>query len=84
MDAAMAKSDVDTVIKRLVDYRESVDDFHKIWFEDAMKLARSLNIQPEIPRRCTVQRHRSNTPADTPEVYYQRVVTIPMLGNYYM
>ena len=36
---------------------------------------------PCLPRMCSGQKHRSNTPASDPCEYYRRTITIPLLDH---
>ena len=36
---------------------------------------------PTLPRICSRQRHRSNVPADSPQEYYRRTVSVPFLDH---
>ena len=66
----------------LQEVRESVNIHHKQWFDVATALAQRANAcPPELPRRCMHQAARDNTPADTPEMYYKRTVSIPFLDE---
>ena len=45
-------------------------------------LWRPKNLQrPSIPRRCGRQTQRENCPAETPEIYYRRVIAIPYVDD---
>ena len=47
-----------------------------------MNLGQKLNAsEPQLPRLCAVQQHRSNTPGDTPEEYYCHTISIPFLDT---
>ena len=57
----------------------SIDIHHKQWYDTAVSLGQKVNASPpQLPRRC-MQTGRSNTPADTPEMYYKRTVSIPFV-----
>ena len=62
-------------------YLENIDMTHADWYELAVELAESINVSPSMPRRAGAQRHRNNIPADNPEEYYKRSISIPMLGE---
>ena len=48
----------------------------------AVALCQKVNASaPELPRCCSCQTSRSNTPGDTPEVYYRRTISIPFLDE---
>ena len=56
----------------------SEEEFH-IWFQDIKKLADDEDIAVVIPKLALRQASRSNTPADSPEVYFRQNVMIPFL-----
>ncbi|XP_064406466.1 52 kDa repressor of the inhibitor of the protein kinase-like [Halichondria panicea] len=71
-DICQAYSDVKTVIATLQDVRKNMVSKHRTWHETAITLGEKVNAsQPQLPRRCSVQTSRSNTPGETPEVYYR-------------
>ena len=81
-DICQAYSDVKTVIATLQDVRKNMVSKHRTWHETAITLGEKVNAsQPQLPRRCSVQTSRSNTPGETPEVYYRRIVSIPFLDE---
>ena len=55
------------------------EEFHS-WFEEIKTFADSLDISVSIPRTASRQVHRSNVPAETPEVYYRRNIMLPFLN----
>ena len=59
--------------------RAGVDSFHDLVYKEALELASSVNVNELIPRFASRQQHRQNTPAASPEEYYKRVLTIPIL-----
>ena len=73
---------VEDVQEQVRELREEVDKWHKVWFEMAVDVAEAVNTEePSIPRRCGRQTQRSNVPADVPEVYYRRTLTVPFLDH---
>ena len=80
-DICNAYSEVDNVIHTLCEIREKINSHHKKWYDTATTLGSAVNTLPSIPRRCSRQRGRSNVPANTPEVYYRRSITIPFLDE---
>ena len=57
----------------------AIDVKHREWFEKAKEMAALVNVQPALPRTCGRQQHRDSHEADSPEEYFRRIVTIPML-----
>ena len=54
---------------------------HSKWYDEAVKLALSVNVDPSRPRTVQRQVHRSNTPAESVSLYYERTVTLPFLDH---
>lgn len=81
LDVVGALKEVKTVHETLKDKRQMVDDFHSQAFKEAAAIGETVGIVPSIPRLCSRQTRRNNTPADTPEDYYKRVITIPFLDH---
>lgn len=44
-------------------------------------MCREVGTEPSIPRRCSKQRNRANTPAQTASECYKRILTIPLLDH---
>ena len=81
-DICLAYREVTSVVTALTELRQNIDVKHKEWFDVAVGLGQTVNAsEPQLPRRCNIQRGRSNTPGDTPEVYYRRTVSIPFLDE---
>ena len=55
------------------------EEFHS-WFEEIKTFADSLNTTVSTPRLASRQAHRSNVPAESPEVYYRRNIMLPFLN----
>ena len=64
------RDDVDT------HYRHRMDETKKMWEYNGVELC--------IPRLCGRQQHRDNVPAGTPDEYYKRNLTIPLLDHVLM
>lgn len=61
-------------------FREFVDKYHRLWYQEAIDLANQLDVEECVPRCVNRQKNRNNMPAESPEEYYKRIVTIPVLG----
>jgi hypothetical protein len=81
MDMVSSSHLIDACKLRLQSFRENATNYHSDWYDEAVELARKLNTEPSIPRRCARQTHRENVPASTPAEYYLRCLTIPFLGS---
>ena len=81
-DICEAFNDIKCVSLELQNARSDIDTFYGTCFEEAVKLSESVGAHgPTLPRICSRQRHRSNVPADTPQEYYRRTVTVPFLDH---
>ena len=80
LTVAMAGSMIEGTKTQLRGFRSEVDAFSDMWYQEVVKLAAEVGVEPSIPRRCGRQTHRLNTLADTPKSYFLRTVTIPFLG----
>lgn len=81
-DICHAYKEVSTVEKALNEVRKNIDTQHKKWFDDAVALGSKINAsEPQLPRWCSRQTARSNTPGDKPEIYYKRSISIPFIDE---
>lgn len=80
MDIVSATDMIGGCERTLRNFRSDVEKYHADWFQMACNLASGLNTEPSIPRVCGRQTHRNNHPAESPEQYYKRTITIPFLG----
>lgn len=80
IDIAFARNSIDEVYKTLKGYREDMDSYHKLWYQEAKELAVKLGVDEKVPRVCSRQTSRSNYRAESPEAYYRQAITIPTLG----
>ena len=81
LDICNAYAEVNTVVSVLQDVRDDVVTHHKAWYQIAVATGDKVGATQTIPRRCGRQTARSNVPADTPEEYYRRAITIPFLDE---
>ena len=86
MDVATCTEEAAVVKQKIRAFRDNVDSYHKTWYQAAVELANSISVEPSIPRRVQRQKNRNNVPAESPEEYYRRVITVPLLGKrvYYL
>ena len=81
-DICQAYSEVSSVVTALSEVRSTIDVKHTEWFDIAIALGQKVNAPPpQLPRRCNRQTARSNTPGETPEIYYKRTISIPFLDE---
>ena len=81
LDVIQGISLIQDVQMQLKDVRKGIDDWHKSWYEFALKVAEDVGVEPSIPRRCSRQTQRDNVEGESPEVYYRRSLTIPFLEH---
>ncbi len=68
------------LMSTLQDVGKNLESRHRTWHESALTLGEKVNAsEPQLPRRCSVQTSRSNTPGETPKLYYRRILSIPFL-----
>ena len=65
------------VKKALVTVRNDVNNYHHKWFTTAATMGDQLDIWMNIPRLCGRQKRRENVEAETAEIYYCRMCSIP-------
>lgn len=81
LDVGRAMGMVSVVQTSLQDARDGIEAFHNGCFTEAEKAAEELDIPVCRPRICGRQTKRNNVPAESPEDYYRRALTIPFLDH---
>ncbi len=81
IDIAKALAQVNVLKDCMKNNRQNVDNFHTTCYKEAAGIAEKSGIDITKPRTCGRQTKRNNTPADGPEEYYKRSVTIPFLDH---
>jgi hypothetical protein len=78
-------SDGVNTIKALImlvhEIRKNIDERHKIWYQQALSLAASVNVSEHKQRSVKRQINRENHEADTISSYYLRTVSIPLVDH---
>ena len=74
--------EVNHVISAIEKCRSELSDTDE-WFMEASNLSKNVNApEPSIrPRLTKYQQHRANTPADSPQTYYKRTISIPFVDH---
>ena len=81
LDIVQAFSMVDEVMAVYKALRETVEeDFGKI-YEQAVRMANEIDIEPAKPRAAGRQKHRANAPSETVKEYYLVNMAIPFLDH---
>ena len=81
MDIVKGYQEIDAIKKDLMLLRQNLEFKQKEWFLDAVSLADFFGSKPQIKRLCGRQQNRSNLPANHPEEFYRRTITIPFLDH---
>ena len=81
IDIVKGYAEIERIVATVVSTREKINEKHREWYEEAERFADSVNTSPSMPRTCLRQLLRDNQPADTPEDYYRRTVSIPFLDH---
>lgn len=68
-------------LKKKLQRRRKLSDqtFSTLYKDEILPLAESLDVDIKMPRIVKNQKHRNNTNAESPEVYFRRTVYIPLL-----
>ena len=83
-DIVDAISSIDVLCDTLQSVRDDVDTYHCRWMDETKKMCEDIGVQLCIPRLGGRQQHRDNVPAGTPDEYYKRNLTIPLLDHVVM
>ena len=83
-DIVEAISGIDVLCDTLQSVRDDVDTHHRRWMDEIKKMCEDIGVELCIPRLCGRQQHRGNVPAGTPDEYYKRNLTVPLLGHVLM
>ena len=66
---------------RVKELRNTVDDIHNQYYNEALELANNVNVKEKVPRICKVQTARENYDATNGCDYYRVKLTIPLLDH---
>ena len=81
-DICQAYGEVNSIVATLSEVRSTIDIKHKEWFDAAVALGQKVDAPPpQLPRCCSRQTARNNTPGETPDIYYKRAISIPFLDE---
>jgi len=79
LEAYHAYKDIDFVLSTLKKVREEIESNHNKWFDTATELAQKVDTLLTQPRISACQQGRVNVPAETPEEYFRRALSIPFV-----
>ena len=80
-DIVEAVSGLNVLCDSLQSVREDVDTHHRRWISEIQDICKDAGVEFCIPRLCRRQQHRDNIPAETPDKYYKRNISIPLLDH---
>ena len=80
-DPGTARNKVSLLYVMLEKMRCSVDEKHKLWFEEAVAITNSTESVPEKPRTASKQIYRDDTPSNSSSEYFRRTISVPFLDN---
>ncbi|XP_056141258.1 THAP domain containing 12a [Lampris incognitus] len=79
-DAYFAADSLKAVLHSLTEVSDNIDVYHEFWYEEAVNLAASLEIQVKVP--WSVLKHRSGSRTMVqPESYYKQHLTVPVVDH---
>ena len=73
---------IDEVMSDLLGVQSNIDTEFKVWFTFVVDMAKSIRVEPSLPRtaRCW-SCHGNNVSGEDSETYYQRPITIPVMND---
>ena len=73
---------INKVLSDLRDIQSNTDVEFKVWFTFAVEMAKTVVVEPSLPRaaRCW-SRYRNNVPGEDSETYYRRSIAIPVMND---
>ena len=80
-DIVKAYNMISETEKELSQVRNNAETVFKAWYANTVDLGSDLGTEPSVPRTASRQRHRENTPHDSPEEYYRRTLFVPFLDH---
>ena len=78
-DVVTSKKNVTLLYIALRRLQAEIDIRHEEWYDLALNLADSINVEPARPRTANKQANRDNTPSNSVSHYCKRVVPVPFL-----
>ena len=82
IDISKAYNEVDSCIQDMQHMRQIIYEEFNIVYKQSERLTEMLHIEPTIPRSTVRQMHRNNVPAENPEEYYRRALSIPLVDRF--
>ena len=61
--------------------RQDIENVFEQMYQQALRMAEKVNVEPAKPRTTGRQRHRANAPAESVKEYYMNNIAIPFLDH---
>jgi hypothetical protein len=81
MDIAESLKHINLLKSTMAKLRAEVDEYHNLYYDQALKLAKKLKLREKIPRICETQIHRDNYAVSTARDLHRVKLTIPLLDH---
>lgn len=81
IDIAESLKQINLLKAQLKKMRESVDKIHNQYYNEAVELAKAVDVSEMLPRMCKVQTTRDKYPVHTACDYFRAKLTIPLLDH---
>ena len=65
---------VQSLKNTVIRHRNNVDEYHKVWYEEALSLANTMDVEESLPKL-----RSRNIPVSDPLTYFKTNITIPIL-----
>ena len=72
---------VDSVIDSIESIRVCIDGNFSLWYQEILDLAEKIGVSESVPRKTSIQRNRNNTPSESPNQHFKRVIVIALLDS---
>ena len=72
---------VDSVIDSIESIRVCIDGNFSSWYQEILDLAKKIGVSESVLRKTSIQRNRNNTPSESPNQHFKRVIAIPLLDS---
>ncbi|XP_071841190.1 52 kDa repressor of the inhibitor of the protein kinase-like [Apostichopus japonicus] len=81
MDIRSAYTSLTEVSNDIVAIRRDIDARFALWYQDALDLAKELDVEEARPRAKGRNAYRATHPAETPKDYFKRAIAIPFVDD---
>ena len=82
VDIALAYTEINEIKSQMLNIRQDIDEqFHVVYLQ-AVRMPSKVSVTPWMPRIVSLQNHRNNTPASSPEIFFVGQLQYRLLDNY--